>query len=124
MSEYGRVRSLKEVVNTPVYKDRIPTLHTKSYKSHIETAVRGFVRAVLFNRHGMSADLFNCYEDIIKFVKSHKSCSLVKISKSSISHLKSLDSISRTVPRTVENEEFVAYVKKSFASFDPDSFFK
>jgi hypothetical protein len=38
--------------------------------------------------------------------------------------LKNRNTISRTIPRTPDNEKFIEYVKKEIPSFNDDLFFK
>ena len=124
--EYGRIRDLLETASKPVYSKHYVTSGSKEYKSTIETGVRGFVKAWLSknNRYGIPVDAFKDYLSIIDFVRNYEPAREVKLSLSSMSRLKQRNSISRTVPRTVENESFVSYVKGSFIDFDGERFFK
>lgn len=99
---------------------------SKNYKSYIETGVRTFVRACLSddNRMGLPKNIFPNYRDMIEFINGHPVTSPVKISKSSISNLKSRKPLNiMSVPRTEENEVFVAYIKEHFETFDATKFF-
>lgn len=100
----------------------------KSYKSYIETSVRGFIKACLSenkqNRYGIPKGVLKSYNEIINFVHGHEPACEVKLSVNGISQLKRRDTILRAVPRTVENERFIDYVKQYFKDFDSDSFFR
>jgi hypothetical protein len=58
------------------------------------------------------------------FIYDYEPAREVKLSYSSMSHLKHRNAISRTVPRTHENEGFIAYVKENIVDFNTDLFFK
>ena len=60
----------------------------------------------------------------MEFVYKHEPAREVKLSLSSMSRLKHRNTISRTVPRTVENESFISYVKENIKDFEVDRFFK
>lgn len=128
VNEYGKIRLLKETITKPVYVKGVMSSGSKNYKSYIETSVRGFVKACLSdnlnNRYGIPIDRFTSYKSIIDFVYNYEPAKEVKLSYSSMSHLKNRNSISRTVPRTPENEAFIAYVKDNIKDFNTDLFFK
>lgn len=125
---YRKIRILKSSVINPVYVKGLSTGQSKVYKTHLETCVRGFIKACLakdiWNRYGIPIDQFNSYKSIIDFVKSIGNTDFIKISKSSISNLKHRNSIARTVPRTDENEAFMKVVKERIPEFNTDLFFK
>lgn len=118
---------LRSVVKTPVFVG-YSNQTSKSYKSYIETSVRAFVKACLTDnddcRYGIPKNYFKNYKEIINFINKHELAKDVKITESSISQLKNRRSISRTVPRTKENESFVEYLKLTFSNFDSDLFFR
>jgi hypothetical protein len=101
---------------------------SKSYKSYIETSVRCFIKASLSSdldkRYGIPVGLFKDYQSIIDFIYAHEPAQEVKLSRSSISKLKLRNSISRTVPRTPENEAFIEYVEQNIKTFNSALFFK
>jgi hypothetical protein len=108
--------------------NKFNNLPTKAYKSYIETSVRGFIKACLskveYNRYGLPRDIFDTYKSIIDFIYGYEPAREVKMTLSSISRLKNRKTISRSVPRTVENEGFIKYVKDHYPSFDIDLFFR
>lgn len=125
---YEKIRVLKDSVTNPVYVKGLSTGQSKVYKTHLETSVRSFIKACLSrdieNRYGIPFEEFTNYQSIVDFVKSIDKDNIVKISKSSISSLKYRNAIARTVPRTEENESFIAAVKQRIPGFDTDLFFK
>jgi hypothetical protein len=118
---------LKETSNNPVFNG-YSTQITRGYKSYIETSVRSFIKAYYSelesNRYGIPNDLFKTYKSIIEFIQCYEPAKCVKLTPSSISHLKNRNCISRTVPRTKENEDFIKYIKSKIPSFDDSLFFK
>jgi len=68
--------------------------------------------------------MFCSYKELIEFIYNYEPAREVKLTPSSISHLKNRNSIARAVPRTVENECFIEYVKQHIKSFDSDRFFR
>lgn len=125
--DYSRIRSLKETVSLPVFDKGFsrPT-QSKSYKSYVETGVRTFVRACLSDdtRLGIPEKAFLNYSDLIEYIRSIPVARDIKITKSSISHLKNRKPLSiKTVPRTRENQEFASLLKVRFPDFDEGSFF-
>jgi hypothetical protein len=118
---------LKDTVNVPVFTG-YSTKPSKSYKSYIETSVRGFIKICLSKTesklYGIPIGVFESYNSIIEFVYGCKEASVVKLTPSSMSYLKHRNTISRAVPRTVENEIFIDYVKKHFNTFNSDLFFR
>lgn len=128
ISEYGKIRLLKTTITKPVFSKGYIESQSKSYKSYIETSVRGFIKACLSNnenlRFGIPFNSFKNYKSIIDFIHGFEPAKEVKMSISSISKLKNRNVISRTVPRTPENELFILYVKEHFKDFEVDRFFK
>lgn len=104
----------------------IPSGYTKKYKTMLETSVRSFIKASFSetNRYGIPVGYFPNYDSIIKFVHGHDPAKGIKLTKSSISHLRNRETISRAVPRTDENEGFINYVRKHIKNFDSDLFFR
>ena len=120
---------LKQTVSTPVYVDNgFTNQSVKRYRSYIETAVRGFVKACLAenksDRYGLELGIFKSYKDLISFVNGFEPAREVKLSVSGISMLKNRKTISRAVPRTVETEGFIDYVLHYFEMFESDRFFR
>jgi hypothetical protein len=100
---------------------------SKTHKSYIETSVRAFIKACLAVnqrlRYGIPEDAFEGYKSIIDFIYKHEPAREVKLNFKRVSDLKNRNSISRTVPRTVENEAFISYVKENINCFEDDRFF-
>ena len=61
---------------------------------------------------------------MIHFIKNIPESKDVKLTRASVSHLKHRDTITRAVPRNVENETFVKHLKEQIPTFDEESFFK
>jgi hypothetical protein len=68
--------------------------------------------------------MFTSYNSIIDFVYGCEEANVVKLTLSSISHLKHRKTISRAVPRTKENEIFIDYVKTKIKTFNSDLIFR
>ena len=127
ITQYSKIRILKETVSTPVYTG-FSTQPSKKYKSSIETVVRGFIKACLCNvesmRYGIPINMFPTYKSLIDFIYSHEPARVVKLTSSCISHLKNRNTITRAVPRTKENELFITHVMKTIKTFDSELFFR
>jgi hypothetical protein len=59
---------------------------------------------------------------VIEFIKGFDN--KIKISKQSISNLKSRKMIFKTVPRSKETLKFIDYVKRKYKDFNDEEFFK
>ena len=127
IQHYGKVRVLEDTIKTPVFTG-YSTQPSKSYRSYIETSVRAFIRACVsdieIKRYGIPKDMFKSYKSIIEFIHGYGPAKEVRITLSSISHLKSRNSISRAVPRNKENEGFIEYVQNKIVTFNSDLFFR
>lgn len=123
---FVRIRELYNNTTKPVYTKCFIGNQSKSYKSYIETSVRGFVKACLSmdRRYGIPLGRFTSYKSIIDFVYVYEPAREVKLSLTSLSRLKNRITIPRSVPRTSENEGFVEYVKLNIKDFDSELFFK
>ena len=75
-------------------------------------------------KYGLEKGLFKSYNSLIDFIRGYEPAREVKLSMFSISKLRSRDTITRSVPRTEENESFIKYVKEHFGSFNQDLFFR
>ena len=128
VEDYRKIRELKSTVSTAPFKEGlfIPSGQPKKYKKTLETSVRSFIKASFSetNRYGIPEGYFSNYESIIKFVHGHDPAKCLKITKSSISHLRNRETIPRAVPRTTENEKFIDYVREHIKNFDSDLFFR
>jgi hypothetical protein len=100
----------------------------KTYRSYIETSVRGFIKASLSEvdsvRYGIPKDLFGSYKSIIDSVYGCEAARVVKLTPSSISNLKHRKTIPRAVPRNSDTELFIEYVKSHINTFNSDLFFR
>ena len=65
---------------------------------------------------------FKNYSSIIEFILEFDKS--IKISKSSISHLRNRKIIFKQVPRTKETTAFVTFVKTKFPNFNEEFFFR
>lgn len=127
IDDYSRIRILNDLVSSPIYSG-YSTQAQKSYKSYIETSVRGFIKSCLATdvdkRYGIPKDMFTSYKSMIDFIYGHEPARVVKLNSSIISNLKNRDSIARAIPRTSENESFVEYIKSTIKTFNSDLFFR
>lgn len=125
IKEYSKIRILKETVNVPIYEG-YSTTPSKAYKSYLETGVRGFIKIYLNEpvRYGLPKDMFPTYKSLIDFIYEYKPAQEVKLTPKRISDLKNRNTITRAVPRTVENESFIKYVKNSIKTFNEELFFR
>ena len=125
IQEYSKIRVLKELINTPIYQG-YSVQPSKSYKSYLETGVRGFIKVYLKEpeRYGIPNNMFPTYKALIKFIHEFEPALEVKLSLTGISNLKSRNTLSRSVPRNDENEAFVNYIKHHINTFNDDLFFR
>lgn len=117
----------KYAFQTPYLKNQSSRVVVKSvYRNFIEIGVRNFIKGYLADDplFGLKGIEFNNYESIILFIKGFDLTKSVKISKSSISQLKSRPVIFKPVPRTIENINFAEYIKGKFPYFDISNFLK
>lgn len=123
---YQRIRTLTKVVNTPVFEKYVTKSQSKGYKSYIETGVRGFIKACLreSEKYGIEKGYFSNYASLIDFIHGCEEAREVKLTSSSISRLKSRNTLTRSVPRTKENELFISYVSSRITNFNRDLFFR
>lgn len=112
--------------NRSTYDKNTHTSISTSYKNTLETAIRTFVRGYLSEDplYGLKKGDFDNYSDIIHFIKSFKTSVSIRLTKSSISNLKTRKMIKKTVPFTDINREFAEYVRERFPHFSTDDFFK
>jgi hypothetical protein len=116
------LRFLSNFYKQSIYNKGTSVSSGNRYKTYIELAVRNFIKGLLSNppKYNLYND-WQSYSEIIEFVREFDS--KIKISKSSISHLKGRKMIFKNIPRTKETMEFIEYVKSKFPEFDEDSFF-
>ena len=136
VSEFESIRTLTDTVSKTIHKQNsfYTTGGSKSYKSYLETGVRGFIKVCfntekdpnnpLLNIYGISSGIFENYQSLIEFIYGYEPAQEVKLSVSSISKLKLRNTISRAVPRTKENELFINYIKEHIDTFNSELFFR
>jgi hypothetical protein len=118
---YDKIRKLINIQSKATYNILTTKSSGKRYKSVMETAIRTFIKSLFEsgnNSYGVSIDEFPVYNDLVDFINGFAYKGNIKISKSSISHLRHRPTVIRTVPRTKETELFVGYVKSFFPHFD------
>lgn len=116
------LRFLSKFHKQSIYSKGTSTSSGNKYKSYIDLAVRNFLRGLLSNPplYNLKNE-FTSYSEIVEFVQGYDD--KIKLSKSSISHLKSRKMVFKTVPRTKVTMDFIDYVKIKFPEFDEVSFF-
>lgn len=123
--ECFNVRSITKSNRLGSYNRRTNFLTRNKYTNYTDLAIRNFVKGLIKNpldSHFVEiANELNNYNSIIDFILSYKAN--YKISKSSISNLKSRKLIEKQVPRLPETVDFVDFVKIRFPNFDSDKFF-
>jgi hypothetical protein len=98
------------------------------YKSGLEIGVRNFIKAYYSKNEtfGLKGTEFKYVKDLINFINGSMSTKLkkdkIKISISSVSHLKRRKLFHRPVPKTDENIRFAAYIKLRFPHFNEELF--
>jgi hypothetical protein len=91
------------------------------YKNNLEIAIRNFIKGIVATPVGYNLTPFESYSELINFVKGYKPD--YKISKSSISNLKSRRMVVKGIPKNPETIAFAEYVKMKFPDFNEKSFF-
>jgi hypothetical protein len=96
------------------------------YKTHIEIAVRNFIKAYYStnNKFGLLGNEFKFTTDLITFINGITSTKELRLSVYSISKLKNRRMIFRPVPPTNENIRFCKMVKMKYPQFRDDLFLK
>lgn len=110
-----------KLVKTSIYNKYLSRPGGRAYQNPVELGVRAFVRWLIINK--LLGVEFNTYPDIIDFVKRGiPSGSNVRISKASISNLKSriefTHSLENSVPNLPEVKAFFEYVEKHIPRFE------
>lgn len=110
------------------YMQRSPVKKVSStlYRNYLEIGVRNFIKGYLATepQFGLAGTEFKWYNDLITFIYGFNQTKIIKISKQSVSKLKTRKSMIRPVPNTRENIAFAAYVKSHLPNFDVQSFLK
>lgn len=116
------LRFLSKFHKQSIYSKGISISSGNKYKSYIDLAVRNFIRGLLSNPplYNLKNE-FTSYSELVEFVQGYDD--KIKLSKSSISHLKGRKMVFKTVPRTKETMNFIDYVKIKIPEFDEVSFF-
>jgi hypothetical protein len=109
---------LKSVNLTKSFKTR--------YKSYLEIAIRNFIKGYLAKEpyFGLRGSEFLTYGEIIHFIYGFDQAKSIKLTRSSISHLKQRKLILRPVPKTLENLKFTEYLMSNLPHFNKVSFLK
>jgi hypothetical protein len=117
----------KFAFKTPYLKSNPVRASAKTgYRSYSEVGVRNFIKGYLSSPpcFGLKGNEFKYYSDLISFVYCHYKTNEVKLSRQSISNLRSRQLILRPVPKTKENKSFAYYLKSKIEYFDVESFLK
>lgn len=124
VEECDTLRSLSKLHKTRVYNKKLNAISTQTIKSYEDIAIRNFIKVYYYNPidYGLRGDEFSNYSAIIQFIHNFKP--KFKISKSSISNLKSRKLIFKPTPRLKETISFVKYVKMKFPEFKDEIFFE
>jgi len=122
--EFSKIlRFLSKFHKQSIYSKGTSVSSGNKYKNYIDLAVRNFIKGLLSNpqKYNLNTEITS-YSEIIEFVQGYDD--KIKISKSSISHLKGRKMIFKTVPRTKETLKFVDYIKTRYKDFNEEEFFK
>jgi hypothetical protein len=127
VSKGKEFRELVKVTDEKVYNKVLTKRGNKTYKNVLESAVRTFIKGLLQEKplFGLEIyrDKFKTYRDIINFVKDCGVTS-IRLTNSSISHLKNRKINIKLVDRTDEIEEFVKKLKSKLPMFREEDFYK
>jgi len=96
------------------------------YKTRLEVGVRNFIKVFYSSneKFGLKGNEFKFTKDLISFIYGHTPAKNIKISLSSISHLKHRKLIWKPVTRSNENLAFVEYIKLHYPYFNSELFLK
>jgi hypothetical protein len=115
-----------KIVKGGTYNKYLSRGKAASYKRPVELGVRSFIRWVITT--GLKENGFKSYQDLIDFVKLYDGCKPLKISRSSVSQLKTQlehkTIKNNTVPRLPEVLKFFEYARQRLPSFDSESLLK
>jgi hypothetical protein len=117
------LRSLMKFSKQKSYNKLTSGSSNSKYLNSLDVAVRTFLKGLMcippkYNLHND----FECYNDIIDYLKSYDI--KIKVSKSNISRLKNRNMIFRSVPRTSDTLKFAEFLKLKYPDFDETSYFK
>lgn len=126
--ECYRIRFISKLAYKKPYMRSTPVnvVTRTKYRSYIEVGVRNFIKGYLAKEpcFGLKGTEFKGYKELISFIYGFDQSDGVKVSKSSVSHLKSRRLILRPVPRTQQNIDFVRYIVSKIPYFSTESFLK
>lgn len=124
VEECDTLRSLSKLHKTRIYNKKLNSISLQSIKNYEDIAIRNFIKVYFYNPrdYGLRGDEFSNYSEIIQFIQNFKP--KFKISKSSISNLKSRNLIFKPTPRLKETISFVKFVKIKFPEFKDEVFFE
>lgn len=128
IDECSRIRFISKLPYKKPYLKNAPVKKEirSVYRTYLEVGVRNLIKGYLAKEpfFGLKGTEFTGYKDLISFIQGFDLFGEIKISKSSISHLKHRRLILRPVPVTTRNLEFVSYIKTRIPYFDSESFLK
>ena len=128
IDECSRIRVMTKLTSKKPYLRSTPSsgVNRSVYRTYLEVGVRNFIKGYLSREpcFGLRGTEFKGYRHLIEFIRGFYPTNEVKVSKSSVSHLKSRSLILRPVPLTAQNVEFVKYIRSKIPYFDEDSFLK
>lgn len=110
-------------ITLPYNKQNTNRFRTK-YETRLEVGVRNFIKCYYSQnqKFGLKGDEFKHVKDLISFIYGFLPTKGIKISQSSISHLKNRRLFWKPVPSNKENLLFVNYIKKHYPYFRDDLF--
>lgn len=116
------LRFLSSVHKRSVYSKVTSASGNSKYKNYEDLAIRNFIKAVLKDPPSHGLESFDSYSDLIEYIREYKPS--YKISKSSLSNLKTRKVVLKGVPRNPDTLAFAGYIGIRFKSFDEKSFFE
>lgn len=119
--EGSLLRYISKLPKTTFYAKNMSSSKSLVYKSKIDVAVRNFIKALFKNELNLNCNAFNCYSDIITYLKDFDKG--ISITENSISQLKRRGDFIK-VPKTKETILFAEYIKIKFTLFNDTEFFK
>lgn len=125
--EAKKLRDILKITGEKVYNQTISQSGGKTFKTALDSAVRTFIKGLLAEKalYGLEKhrEDFKDYKSIINFIKSCPITQGVRISVSSISHLKNRKLIIKPIVKTEEIKVFVDYIKSKLEFFDEKAFY-
>lgn len=121
VQEGDLLRYISKLPKTSFYAKNMSVSKSLVYKNKLDVAIRNFIKALFKNELNLNSNAFECYGDIIKYLKDFDK--EFSITENSISQLKRRGDFIK-VPRTNDTELFAEYVKFKFEFFNDKDFFK